>query len=186
VIYGAREYVGRETRSRLLDLATVEVDFTAAAGDELSHKIDFDNIEEGTPEWFLCVEGLKQCVHDNYGPSRRYPIRARVDAVITVATGATRLGGVLAAELGTRHIPTYKDADKNFYIDDDVSDIGRAIIVDDVFRTGHNARKVKALSDQFGIRTLGLVAVFNRSANPTPYLSPSVPVHSMIHKNMEE
>lgn len=184
--YGAREYVGRATRSILLDRAIVEEDFVAAAGDRLKQKIDFDRIEEGTLEWFLCIEGLKSCVHDNFGPSRLRPIRAKIDAVLTVGSGATELGGPLADELRIRHIPAHKDRDGNFYIDSEVRDEHTGIIIDDVYRTGLSMRKVQSVGEALGITTVGAVAVFNRSSNTAPELMPGVPVRSVIYKNMEE
>ena len=184
-MYGPREYVGRETRSMLLDRATIDGDFVAAAGDRLNQKIDFDRIEEGTREWFLCIEGLKLCVHTNFGPSHTIPVRAKIDAILTVGSGATELGDPLADEMRVRHVPVRKDDDKNFYIDGDTDGIETGIIVDDVYRTGHNGRIVEGLASERGIKTIGFVAVFNRSPNTAPELKPGIPVYSVIYKNME-
>jgi len=186
MIHGAREYVGRGTRSQLLDLATVEGDFSSAAGDRLKRKIDFDKIEQGTLEWFLCVEGLRMCVHENFGPSHSVPIRLGIDVVLTVGSGATELGGPIADELRARHIPAHKDQDGNFSIDSNVSGVQKGIIIDDVYRTGLSLRKVRSVGEAHGIRTVGAVALFNRSSDPTPELVPGVPVYSVIYKNMEE
>lgn len=173
------EYLSPHDTDELIHTAVVRGDFVLASGIRSSAKFDFDLIETDSELFRRIALGLSECITDNF---------TDFDAVLTVANGATRLGGLLSGLLKVPHIEsTYEistNGEKVFTVDP-LIEAKNSVIVDDVFTRGTNATKVANASIEHGIETAGVVVVLDRSANPRPRILGDRAVKSLVQLNIE-
>jgi len=166
-----REYVAPEQKTALLRTAIIRGNFVLVSGIQSSEKFVFDRIETDSELFHIAVGGLARCIQENIDLDEHDTV-----ALVTVATGANRLGDPLVNELPVMHVPSRKDPEGNLYIPERTQGLS-GILVDDVYTTGSSFEKVK---HQFDGRLIAAVAVLDRSGLERPVLSDNVPVYSVI------
>lgn len=176
------KHISLPNRQRLLNEGLVFDNVTLASGQESDVKFDFDRIRDKSFD--IAVNGLAACIAENYEED--------LDTLVTVATGANRLGkpiiDVLDPEhsLGVRHVKTKKAAGGEFKFPASVKKLrGGVVLVDDVYTTGGSlesvARAVEEASDRRA-HIVGAAVLLNRSNIAEPRLSNGASVHSVIHQ----
>lgn len=176
------KHISLPNRQRLLSEGLVFDNVTLASGEESDVKFDFDRIQDESFD--VAVRGLAVCIADNY--------EDEIDTLVTVASGANRLGKpiieILDPEhnLGVRHVKTKKAGKGEFVISAGNRKLrGGVVLVDDVYTTGGSlegvARAVEEASESRA-RIIGAAVLLNRSEMAEPMLSNGAPVRSVIHQ----
>lgn len=164
-------------RQRVLDAGIVIGSFRLVSGVETNQKFDFDLIHGEVFD--ICVSGLVRVILAEF---------ADVSGIVTVAEGATRLGGPIEEQLGIKHFMTTHNNKKPrvFRLLGKVS--GNVVIVDDVFTRGTTIREIANIIDQQpDANIIGAAVILNRSSDPSPTLDTptgAIPVRSVIHYDM--
>lgn len=178
-------------KKRLLDECLVydSSGIKLASGLVSNVKFEFDRVADDSELFGLVIAALAKCIRANHDSSD-------YNAIMTVATGANRIGDPLAEELRAFHVPSRKDADGKFYIPEHIQDGTGAILVDDVFTTGSSFNKVskefykRVYSHQtsnqveFGSRIISAVALLDRSGIEEPVLTDGTRVYSVIRATL--
>lgn len=160
-----------EQEDAILNKAIEHVDFVTAGGDKSDIKFEFNNIETDSYEFDLIVNGLTTLIEEKY--MEEEPVEKWPEAVVSVADGATRLGGRLAMELGFKHISTTKHAfDKEvFGLNGTFEADTRVVLVDDVYTRGTNLGRVGRAAAEAGLSIVGATVICDRSYDPRPMFS---------------
>ncbi len=152
----------------ILTKAIERMDFISAAGERQSQKFEFKNIETDSFEWDLIVDGLIALIQHRYMPLKKE--KEWPEALVTVATGADRLGDPLATELGIKHISTTKHPfDKERFDLNGPFEAGtRIVLVDDVYTRGTNLGRVGRAAAEAGLTIVGAAVICDRSYDHRP------------------
>ena len=179
-----REYLRPSAKRMVMDAAVVTGDFVLASGVRATEKFDIDRIADGTEELRLCVNGLVNCIESNFRSKRALVggNRYAFDAIGSVANGATRLGHLVCAELGARHIQSYKDGNSEFAFQSDFEDITKLLVLDDVYTSGTNMEKYRQKLPAH-VMPIGGVVVLDRSLpEHEPQLQNGSPVFAAVRQ----
>lgn len=170
----SKEYLSSHESAKLMEQAVIFGDFTLASGANAKSKFDFDLVETDSDLFRNIVSALSRCIKDS---------RTNFDGILTIATGATRLGNPLSKILGVPHVESRYEFDdagnKQFTVSPDLR-VSNAFLVDDVFTKGTNATKTAAAARIHGIETVGLAVVLDRSGEAQPTILGSCAVSSLI------
>ncbi len=182
-----KEYLQTASKERIMRQAVEHGEFVLASGVRAAQKFDIDRLADGSDELYLAVNGLVACIEDNFrNMPMRYRHRYLFDAIGSVASGATRLGTLVASRLDMPHIQTVKNDEGEFEVSSDSStdDVYRMLLLDDVYTSGTNLGKViEAIPPRVAI--IGAVALLDRSGIPDPRLPSGAPVVSVIQERLE-
>lgn len=164
-------YLTLDQKQEFLDVATVNGRFVLASGIEADTKFDFDRVATDSKLFGVAVDAMTLLIQDTIDFDEYDSL-----AVVTVATGANRLGDQLADNLMMYHVPSHKDLDGNFYIPERTErTVG--ILVDDVYTTGSSFEKVKS---QFRGKIIGVYALLDRSGRFNSEISGGIKVYSVF------
>lgn len=168
------EYLTSQQVDELTNRAVVFGDFILASGIKSNVKFDFDRIHTDSELFKAVTLGLSECVSDNF---------ADFDAILTVANGATRLGEPLSELLSVPHMESSYEIDergKKVFAVNALANVGRPVIIDDVFTSGTNATKVAQAAIELGIEPTGAVVVLDRSGILCPQFLGNRAVNSLV------
>ena len=163
-------------KQKLLDKALISGNFIFASGAKARLKFDFDKIGTGSEEWDIAVNGLAGLIRENFH---------NIDAIVTVANGAIRLGDPIATDLAVVHIPTARtDTEpRQFSVPGLIPEgVERVVIVDDVYTKGTNSTKVNDVLARQGLEAIGVVVVLDRSEDAH---IPASPLYSIVKQYIE-
>lgn len=170
------EYVSQDQKRQLLDVAMVNGEFTLASGKKSDTKFDFDRISTESKLYEVALHSLAACIKNTLDGDDYDSL-----AVVTVATGANRLGDQLAEGLAMYHVPSRKDLDGNFYIPERTEGLV-GVLVDDVYTSGSSFEKVKR---EFKGRIIAAYALLDRSGSEHPTLHDGTVVHSVMRHHIQ-
>ena len=165
------EYITEDQKHQLLDTAVVRGEFTLASGNKSNEKFDFDRIETGSEQYGFVVSSFTYLIQATIDQNEHEAL-----ALVTVATGANRLGDELADNLSMYHVPARKDMDGKLYIPERTEGM-TGIVVDDVFTTGFSLESVKR---EFRGRLMAAYVLLDRSGKVAPTISDGIKVHSVM------
>lgn len=165
------EYISPQQKRAILDAATIRGDFTLASGARSTEKFEFDRIKTNSGLFIMSVVGLARCIKANVDFEEHDTM-----ALVTMASGANRLGDPLADLLPLFHVPSRKDDEGNLYIPERIEGLP-CIFVDDVYTTGSTFEKAKR---QIGGKLLSAFVLEDRSGRVDPTLSNGERVYSVM------
>lgn len=167
-------YIDHHNQELLMNTAVVDGDFVLASGRKAKQKFEFDNISANSQLLKMATAAVSRCIQNEY---------SQPDAIVTVARGATCMGGYLESMVGRRHVRTdYIDSEngKQFYILDDIQPGEEVVVIDDVYTSGTNSGKVIDELLKRGAVPVGVAVLLNRSEDISPRCR-SLPVSYVIH-----